>query len=315
MELTTTHDGSIFNFATEQAQVIGQLGWVDIFVCGVIGLMVVGLLTAVVIKFRARPGDPEPKQDHGDVRYETTWTIIPALVLLAMGVMTAIVMNKVNPPVGNRQPDIIVNAHQWWWEYRYPKTGVVTANELYMPVGATTLMEMQAADVIHSFWVPEFGQKMDAIPGHPNFVQFTPTKEGEYLGACSEYCGADHALMRIVVHVVSQEKFDEWTKSQLKVPTAAQDETTKKGEILFASATCVQCHAIAGTSAKALVGPDLTHVADRKTIGSGLMENNTENLARWIYNPQTFKPGAHMPKMNMTNDDAHAIAVYLESLK
>jgi cytochrome c oxidase subunit 2 len=184
-----------------------------------------------------------------------------------------------------------------------------------LPEGVNSLLEIRSADVVHSFWVPDFGQKMDAIPGHPNDVFFTPIRKGLFTGSCSEYCGADHALMRILATVVSPQEFDAWTRSQLKVPAAQTDKTAQHGEELFVSKTCMQCHAIAGTKAAGQVGPDLTHLGDRQTIGAGLLPNNLENVTAWIRNPQQFKPGCHMPKMRLSKDDAHDIAVYLESLK
>ena len=174
MDLSSANSSNIFSFATEQAKTIVYLHFFDLAICFLIAMTVAGLLTYASIKFRYRPGDAEPFQNPGNVKLELTWTIIPALILLVLGILTAVVMHIVNPPVGSRQPDVIVNAHQWWWEYRYPKSGVVTANELHLPQGANSLLEIRSADVIHSFWVPNFGQKMDAIPGHPNSVFYQP---------------------------------------------------------------------------------------------------------------------------------------------
>jgi len=315
MDISSAQTSNIFNFATEQARTIVYLHYFDLAICFAIALTVIGLLTAVVIKFRHRPGDGEPRQSSGDVKLEITWTVIPALILLVLGILTAFVMHRVNQPVGSRQPDVVVNAHQWWWEYRYPKSGVVTANELYLPEGVNSLLEIRAADVIHSFWVPDFGEKMDAIPGHPNHLFLKPIKEGLFLGSCSEFCGADHSLMRILATVVSQKEFDAWTQSQVKVPAAPTDKTAQHGEELFMSNACVRCHSIAGTKARGQIGPDLTHVCDRKTIGAGVVANNTENVTQWIMNAQQFKPGCYMPKMRLSKSDAHDIAFYLENLK
>lgn len=315
MDLSTAQASSVYNFATEQGRTIVYLHLFDLAICFAILMTVIGLVTYVTIRFRQRPGDSEPRQNPGNVKLELTYTLIPTLIVLVLGVLTAIVMHVVNPPVGSRQPDVIVNAHQWWWEYRYPKLGVVTANELYLPEGVDSLLEFTSADVIHSFWVPNFGQKMDAIPGHPNHLFFKPIQKGLFTGACSEYCGADHALMRILATVVSPNEFKTWTQSQLKVPAKPKDQTAQHGEELFMSKTCIKCHAIGGTEAKGEVGPDLTHLSDRQTIGAGILANNTENVAKWISNPQLFKPGCHMPNMRLSQTDAHDIAVYLENLK
>jgi cytochrome c oxidase subunit 2 len=315
MDISTAQTSNIFSFATEQGRTIVHLHYIDLAICFAIALIVISLLTYVAIRFRHRDGNKEPLQDSGNVKLEITWTVIPALILLFLGILTAFVMHSVNPPVLSRQPDVIVNAHQFWWEYRYPKSGVVTANELYLPKGINTLLEIKSADVIHSFWVPNFGQKMDAIPGHPNNLILTPLREGVFTGACSEFCGADHSLMRILVNVVPQKKFEEWQQRELKVPAEPTETAALNGKKLFMSKTCMSCHNIAGTDAKAQVGPDLTHLSHRQTIGSGLLANNTDNVTAWIMNPQQFKPGCHMPKMRLSKADAHDIAIYLENLE
>jgi cytochrome c oxidase subunit II len=315
MDLTTAQANHIYNFATEQARTIVYLNYFELVICAVIFLLVAGLITFATIRFRHRPGDGEPHQSEGNLKLEIIWTTIPAIICLVLGILTGVVMHMINPPVGSRKPDVVVIGHQFWWEYRYPKTGVITANELYLPVNADLLLEVRGADVIHSFWVPAFGEKMDAIPGHPNNLFLKPIQEGLFLGACSEYCGAQHSLMRILANVVSQKEFDKWIKSQMKVPPAPTDPVSVRGQALFMSKTCVQCHAINGTYATARVAPDLTHIADRKTIGDGVIANNVENMTQWIMNPQQFKPGCYMPNMRLNLNEAHDIAVYLEKLK
>jgi cytochrome c oxidase subunit II len=315
MDLSTAEFSNVFNFATEQARTIVNLSYINYAICLAFFLTVTGLITYAAIKFRHREGDADPPQHEGNLKLEITWTVIPALLFLLLGVLTGTVMHDVNPPVGKRKPDVIVNAHQFWWEYRYPKTGVVTANELYLPEGADLMLEIRAQDVIHSFWVPNFGEKMDAIPGHPNDLFLKPIRSGLFLGQCSEYCGAQHGLMRIMVNVVPPKDFDKWQQSQLIVPTDPTDKAAQNGKQLFMSKTCVQCHAINGTEATARVAPDLTHIADRKSIGSGVIANNLENLTQWIMDPQQFKPGCYMPNMRLTENEAHDIAVYLENLK
>jgi cytochrome c oxidase subunit 2 len=314
MDISNAHSSNVFNFATEQGRSIVYLHLVDLAICAAIGLTVLGLLMAVAIKFRYRPGDSEPPQVPGDLKLEITWTVIPGLIVLFLAVLTAVVMHLVNPPVGQRKPDVVVNAHQFWWEYRYPKSGVVTANELYLPEGMNLLLEIRAADVVHSFWVPDFGQKMDAIPGHPNHLFLKPIKKGVFIGSCSEYCGADHSLMRILSVVVPPAQFDSWTQRQLKAPSTPATAAAQRGEALFMAETCTQCHSISGTTATGRVGPDLTHLAERSTIGAGLLANNTQNVARWVMNAQQFKPGCHMPKMRLSAGEANDIAQYLESL-
>jgi cytochrome c oxidase subunit 2 len=309
------HHTSVFNAQTPQAQSIANLFYIDLAIAAVIFLTVTALVIAAVIRFRARPGDGEPYQDPGNPKLETLWTVIPALILLFLLVLTARAMFIVNPPVGTRKPDVIVVAHQWWWEYRYPSSGVVTANELHMPAGTNWLLGIESADVIHDFWVPDLGAKMDAIPGHPNVLWITPQKTGTYLGTCAEYCGAEHAMMGIRVIVQPPEEFAQWEKEQLHAPPPPVAAAALRGAKLFEEKTCMNCHNIAGTKARALVGPDLTHLADRDTIGSNLIANNLTNLTQWLADPQSFKPGCDMPNLRLSQTETKDIAVYLESLK
>jgi cytochrome c oxidase subunit II len=315
MDLSNAQISSIFHFATEQGRTIVYLQYINLLICLGFFLTVTGLLTFAIIRFRQRPGDGEPHQSKGNTKLEIFWTVIPAIIFLILGVLTGVVMSSVNPPVGKRQPDIIVIGHQFWWEYRYPKYGVVTANEMYLPLGKDLMLQIIGADVIHSFWVPDFGQKMDAIPGHPSNLFLKPIRTGLFLGQCAEYCGSQHSLMRIIANVVSPEDFDKWIASQRIVPSTSADQSSQHGKELFMSKTCIQCHSIAGTQATAMTAPDLTHIASRKTIGAGVIENNLRNLTAWINNPQQFKPGCLMPNMRLPKSDAHDLAVYLENLK
>jgi cytochrome c oxidase subunit 2 len=318
MDIKNADLTSIFNVATTQNKYLVDLHWFTLAVCLVIFFVVTGLLFTVIAKFKTAENDDgsEPKQTAGNIKLEIIWTAIPFLIVVVLGVLTVIVMVIVNPTAGAKKPDLIVVGHQWWWEYQYPKYGVTTANEFYLPVDKNALIEVRAADVVHSFWVVAFGQKMDAIPGHPNTMWIQPKKKGLFLGTCSEYCGAQHGLMRIMANVVSQEDFDAWIKAQTAVAQPSSEPAAVRGKEAFNSATCVQCHHISADSeAKALIGPDLSHVSQRKTLGAGVLENNTDNLAKWMQNPQQFKPGAYMPNMRLTDEQAHDIAIYLESLK
>lgn len=318
MDINNAEFTSIFNVASLQNRHLVDLHWFTLAICVLIAFVVTGLLIAVITKFRTADNDDgsEPRQISGNVRLEIIWTAVPLLIVTVLGILTAVVMLVVNPPVGNKKPDVIVVGHQWWWEYQYPKHGVTTANELYLPVGKNTLFEIRSADVVHSFWVVAFGQKMDAIPGHPTNMWVHPVKTGKFLGACSEYCGAQHSLMRIIANVVPQKDFDAWIEKQKAVPGEPTDPAAIRGKKLFNDATCVECHRVAGNDkATALIGPDLTHIAQRETLGTGVLENNTTNLTKWIQNPQPFKPGVNMPNMRLSDQDAHDISVYLESLQ
>lgn len=309
------HAMSVFNAQSPQAQEIAKLFYIDLAIAGVILLVVSTLILIAIFRFRQRPGQAEPVQDPGNPKLETLWTVLPSLVVVLLLVLTAHTMQIVNPPVGQRTPDVVVTAHQWWWAYHYPRSGVVTANELHLPAGTNCLLRIESADVIHDFWVPNLGAKMDAIPGHPNMLWITPHTPGVYLGTCAEFCGAEHALMGIRVVVQTPEDFARWEQAQLQVPVAPTGAEAGRGAQLFAAQTCSTCHLIAGTPAAGHVGPDLTHLAGRETLGAGVLANNLTNLMRWIQNPQAIKPGCHMPALRLTADEAHALAVYLGGLR
>lgn len=225
-------------------------------------------------------------------------------------------MNAVSPEVPkNRQPDVVITGHQWWWEVDYPAAHVVTANEVHLPVGKKLLMEMRSADVIHDWWVPQLGNKMDLVPDRSNYLWLNIHKPGKYIGACSEFCGAQHAWMRINVIAQTESDFNKWLAANAKAAPAPSDSVAIRGAELFQSKTCASCHRIQGTAATSNVGPDLTHIAARHSLLTGLMENNKDNLFKWISHPQEIKPGAHMPDFNMDKDSVTAIVHYLEELK
>jgi cytochrome c oxidase subunit II len=306
---------SVFDPGSPQAQAIADLFHFDLAIAAVIFLAVAGLVTYAALRFRWRPGAREPYQNHGNLKMEILWTVVPALILTVLLVRTAYTMSFVNPLAGSKTPDAVVIAHQWWWEYHYPQSGIVTANELHMPEGQKWLLQVESADVIHDFWVPDLGAKVDAIPAHPDYLWFQPQRDGVYLGTCAEYCGAQHALMGIRVIVDSPARFSQWEQSQIRVPTQPASPVARQGGRYFQDLTCTNCHRIAGTEAQAQVGPDLTHLADRQTIGAGVLDNTPDNLAKWLENPQQFKPECYMPNLHLTTEQARAIATYLEALK
>ena len=247
---------------------------------------------------------------------EIGWTVAPAVLLIVLAVLTLYTMRISDPSVQSQeQPDLVIVGHQWWWEVRYPKAGVVTANEIHLPAGQRLLTRIESADVIHSFWVPALGRKMDAIPGHPNHLYIQADTPGTYLGTCAEYCGAQHAWMRIRVIVQTPKDFQAWLQQQAAVPATPTSGQAAQGAQLFQDLTCRNCHSIAGTSAHGTFAPDLTHLTDRQTIGAGVLDNTPANLALWLTNPQAIKPGSYMPNLNLSSDQVMSLVAYLESLK
>jgi cytochrome c oxidase subunit 2 len=207
---------------------------------------------------------------------------------------------------------LTVIGHQFWWEYQYPDLQVVTANELHVPVGTNLAINLESGDVVHSMWVPHFVTMRDVVPGKPNELQVEVDRAGTYDGACNQLCGAEHAWMRARVTADPPDQFQAWVQQQQQNAT----RTNSQGEQVFLKNTCVSCHSIRGVSTQANVGPDLTHLGSRSTLGAGVLDNTRDNLMRWIHDPQAIKPGVLMPSFqNLSDSDLGALADYLESLR
>jgi cytochrome c oxidase subunit II len=306
---------SPFDPHSPEALAISTLFGQTLVVCAVVGAVVAGLVATCVIRFRAGNRPSEPPQVHGNTSLEITWTLIPLAIVVGLFVLTARAMAASDPPP-DREPDIVVIGHQWWWEARYA-SGAITANELHVPAGKDLLVRIESADVIHDFWVPQLGRKMDAVPGHPSTIWMQADAPGTYLGACAEYCGAQHAWMRIVVVAEPQDEFDAWDRHQ-RDPAPTPDignQAAVRGEADFRGKTCITCHAIAGEGSPSRVAPDLTHLAQRTTLGAGVLANDPANLARWLRDPQGVKAGSHMPDLNLTDGEVSDLASYFETLR
>lgn len=319
---------SPFNPSSPQAQAISHLFVVTLIISAIILSVVTGLVIYISFRYRRREGAGEPRQEFGEPKLEMAWTVVPVLILVILFVLMLNTM-RVADPSSRRQADLQVIGHQWWWEVRYPRSGVITANEIHVPVGKRLLVQLESADVIHDFWVPQLGRKMDMIPGQTNYMSMEAGAPGIYSGACAEYCGAEHAWMRIRVVAEPQADFDAWEQGQLQTaPAQGQTATTRTGTVLpsmsaepragaqlFQQMTCSNCHAIAGTGANARIGPDLTHLASRQTLAAGRLENNPANLARWLADPQAVKPGTYMPDLRLTDEQVRQLVGYMETLK
>lgn len=281
-------------------------------------LLLVGFLIAYIcIKFGRKKNDnDEPLKTSGSKTLEALMIGVPTLLLIFFFYETVTTINAVAPSdVEGRQPDVIITGHQWWWEVDYPTSKVVAANEIHLPVGKDLLLEMRTADVIHDWWVPELGNKIDVVPGKKNYLQLHIKKAGNYIGACSEFCGAQHAWMRIHVIAQSANDFQKWIAENEKSAVTPTDSLSVKGAALFQTKTCAACHRIQGTPAAGVEGPDLTHIASRKELLTGLLKNNQNNLMKWVGHPQEVKPGAHMPDFKFQTDSLYAIVHYLAQLK
>ena len=307
------------NPVTPRGGAIADLFGLALILSLVVFLLVTGVLIYVIIRFRdsGRPGDPEPPQVHGNMKLEIAWTAAPVILLAVLFILTVQTMRTVGAAASAGGLPIRVIGHQWWWEYQYPGLGIVTANELHVPVGQPIELEITAADVIHAFWVPQLGWKKDAIPGGWTTGIVTQFDQaGVYDGWCTEYCGTQHAWMRVRLIAEPREQFDAWVRQQQQPAATPQAATALRGQELFLRNTCVNCHAVRGTAAAAQVGPDLTHFGGRSTIGAGVVDNTPENLHRWIREVQAVKPGALMPNYTaMSDEEIAALVEYLGGLK
>lgn len=308
---------SPFNPNSPLAGSITTLLFVTLIIGSIVFLIVLGPTLYSYIRFRARPGDEtEPYQTLGNTRLEIAWTVTPAVLLAVLFSLTLMTMHKSDPPPPDKaQPDLIIIGHQWWWEIEYPKAGIVTANEVHIPTGKQLYVEVKSADVIHDFWVPQLGRKVDATPGYTSHIWLQADEPGTYLGTCNEFCGIQHAWMRTRVIAQSPADYAAWEQSQTQTPTVPTSGDAADGAALFQSLTCSNCHNIDGTTANAHIGPDLTHLGSRETIGAGVLANTPENLATWLTNPQAVKPGINMPNLDLTSDEVNALVAYLESLQ
>jgi cytochrome c oxidase subunit II len=312
-------------------------------------ILVEGVLVYAIFRFRGKPGDPEPHQTHGNTVVEIIWTVIPALILAAIAVPTvkAIFQTNATPPKDALTIEVI--GHQWWWEFRYPQYNLTTANEIHIPVGRTVSLRMGSADVVHSFWVPQFAAKRDVFATRETRMWFKAEVEGDYPGECAEFCGIQHARMGYRIRAQKPEEFQAWVahmqtlgpkpppggkppagkpapgaRSEREVRTASQGATIQaaapqgpqyaSGEKLFLSKGCVACHSLQAVNApKGMVGPNLANVGARSYIAAGTLKNTDENLGRWIRNPQAIKKGVLMPSLGLTETEAQALVAFLRA--
>ena len=311
---------TIFVSKSPQTREIRKLSWLVTAIAIVIFVVVEGLLVFAIIRYRRRSKQDDgkdPVQLYGSNPVELAWTVIPILIVVTLCLATVRTIQSVQPTVGERPENALtveVIGHRWWWEFRYPELNIVTANELYAPVGRPIWLELGSADVIHSFWVPELQGKMDAIPGRTNYWMFTADEEGIYLGQCAEYCGNQHANMLIRVVVEDEAGFDAWAKNQALPAVNIKTDMVRKGREVFLEYACQSCHAIAGV-ADGTYAPDLTHLMSRQVIAGGMLPNTATNLKAWIDDPDQIKPGCDMPSLQLTNEEIEQVVAYLVTLK
>ena len=212
-----------------------------------------------------------------------------------------------------------MTGYQWWWDVRYedslPIRRLRTANEIHIPVGRPVRLLLESGDVNHSFWVPRLQGKLDLIPGQTNTLWLQADEPGVYQGQCAEYCGEQHAHMGLLVVAQPPDEFARWYEGQLAGAAEPTDSLRRRGQEVFTGSGCALCHAVRGTGAMAAVGPDLTHLASRRTLGAGMVPNTRGYLGGWIVNPQAIKPGNRMPAMPLSGPELQALLAYLEGLQ
>jgi cytochrome c oxidase subunit 2 len=298
--------------ASKPAHEIATLWW-DMMIGAWAGLGVVVLLLVLAWVRRKRTGD-----DRKAMRVIVAGGIVvPILVLATLFVVADIVVigDTQAPAATSTKMTIEVIGHQWWWEVRYPGTRAVTANEIHIPVRTAVNLKTTTADVIHSFWVPELNRKVDAIPDHVNRILLYADRVGRYRGQCAEFCGLQHAHMSMIVFAQPRAQFERWLARQSKPAAAPTSTLARRGLRAFLEGPCQSCHTIRGTSASGFVGPDLTHVATRTTLGAVTIPNRRHDLAEWIVDSQHVKPGNQMPDVDLRGARLQALVTYLESLR
>lgn len=289
-------------------------------ITGAIFLIVGGLIAFTIWRFRSRPGDDtnqEPAQVYGSNQIEVAWTVIPILIVFVLiGVSARVIASVQNASPPKSMLKVKVIGHQWWWGVEYPDYGIVTANEIHVPVAkgqnTATYLQLQSLDVIHSFWLPQLAGKTDLVPNRTNYMWIDPQEPGVYVGNCAEYCGTQHANMLLRVIAQPKSEFDQWAAAQQRA--VASNSQAALGKAAFESLSCVNCHMVKGTPAVGKFGPDLTHLMSRQTLAAGVLTNTREHLRAWVNDPQEAKPGSLMPSLKLTDKELDQVVSYLESL-
>lgn len=241
--------------------------------------------------------------------------VLPVVVILPISLLTLVIGDRLWSQGGDDALEVELIGHQFWWEVRYPDTGAVTANEIHIPAGEPVRISMTSEDVIHSFWVPSLHGKVDLIPGEETHLVIDADQPGRYEGLCAEFCGIQHTHMKLLVIAHPAEEFEAWLARESADAAPPATDAARAGAAAFTELGCASCHAVRGTDAVGAVGPDLTHIASRLTLGANTIPNDRGNLAGWIADPQRIKPGNKMPPTVLDAEDLRALVAYLEGLE
>jgi cytochrome c oxidase subunit 2 len=299
--------------AGEEARRIADLAWF-LLVAGAIVFVAVMVTFALAIR-AGRQAPERTAEDRPGRRLQlVAGGVVPALIVAVLFVVTLRAMSAHSTSASSTASDVELIGRQWWWEVRYPQLGIVSANEIHIPVGSPVRITVRSTDVIHSLWVPQLHGKIDLVPGRSNAIWLDATRAGTYRGQCAEYCGLQHARMALRVVAHEPASYAAWTLRE-RAPAAAPPDTLAAAGSRVFDRTCALCHAVRGTLAAGTRGPDLTHVASRTTLAAGTLPNNRNTLMTWIGDAQRIKPGNAMPSMNLQPSDLRAVVAYLESLR
>ena len=322
--MSIQHYQSIFGNAATEVRQFNTLFVIFLVVCAVMYVAVIAFLIAGIARRRraAEANTVEEGRHHeSDPAMRTgliAWGAVVGTGLVALAIASFVADRSMASAAANEKLSITVTGNQWWWDVVYNSADtskmVRTANEIHLPVGVPVRIMLKSNDVIHSFWVPSLAGKQDLIPGRDTDITITPLKVGIYRGQCAEYCGAEHAKMALVVDVDSYPDFIKWWQHQLQTAPKPTTPLALAGYNYVTSRNCSACHAIAGTPASATVGPDLTHLASRRTLAAS-MPMSEGNLYGWVADPQSLKPGTKMPTIGLEPNELHAVVAYLETLK
>ncbi|MGQ0714423.1 MAG: cytochrome c oxidase subunit II [Gemmatimonadaceae bacterium] len=299
--------------ASEAGQRIADLAWFLLIAGTVVFIAVMVMLALAIRAGRAAPAGAIGER--GGRRLQiVAGGIIPAAIVVVLFVVTVRAITAYTATAASDVTDVEVIGHMWWWEVRYPRLGIVSANEVHLPAGRPVRLTVRTADVIHSFWVPRLHGKIDLVPGRTNTIRLDATRAGTYRGQCAEYCGLQHTRMAITVVAHELESYTTWAGRE-QAPAAVPTDTLASAGARVFEVACASCHTVRGTLATGTEGPDLTHLASRASIGAGTLPNTTANLAAWVADAQRFKPGNGMPPMSLREADLRAVVAYLETLR
>lgn len=303
---------SVMTSRGTQAGQIATLAWI-VFAFGAAVLALV--VTAIWIAIRGSPRlRAALAQNRSIVALGLVFPAVTLTVLLGYGVW--LMRAQLSPANAGDALRIEVTGEQWWWRVAYGETGVASANEIRIPVGRPVAFTLKASDVIHSFWVPSLGGKVDMIPGRTTLLRLTAEREGIYRGQCAEYCGGPHALMALEVIAMPQAEYAAWLAREAAPARASSNEQEQRGRTQFIAAGCGACHAVRGTAATGTIGPDLTRLGSRRSVGIDTLPLTAENIMRFVAHGQQIKPSNRMPEFRVLSSDEHAaLAAYLLSLR